>query len=307
MPEIVLKIIVCFFAGMFAGVGTGFVGMSAAVAITPLLMGFLGVEHYPATAIALASDVLASAIAAIMYKRHKNVNLKGCWILVLCVLVATFVGTAAAYFIPSELMGYGTIATIFFMSLKLLFFPSKKKPDDLKVVHKHRRIVYQIVFGLLIGFVCGFVGAGGGMMLLLVLTVFLGYEMHQAVGTSVCIMTVSALFGSVFHIAFDGMMNKAPIQPENIDYVILGLCVVFTFVFSLLGSKFANKMNEKHLNLVSGLMLLGIATTVFIVETIGTFGTFNIIKYVVVILLNVFGLFTVIKLRSHKHGKEKQK
>ena len=306
MPEIVLKIIICLCAGMFAGVGTGFVGMSAAVAITPLLMGFLGVQHYPATAIALASDVLASAIAAIMYKRHKNVNLKGCWILVICVLLATFAGTVAAYFIPSKLMGYGTIATIFFMSLKLMFFPSKKGTDDLKVVHKHRRIVYQIIFGLIIGFVCGFVGAGGGMMLLLVLTVFLGYEMHQAVGTSVCIMTFSALFGAIFHIAFDGMMHKASIQPENIDYVILGLCVIFTFIFSLLGSKFANRMNEKTLNLVSGLMLLGIATTVFIVQTIDSFGTFNIIKYVAVVLLNVFALFTILKLRSHKNVKEKQ-
>ena len=51
----------------------------------------------------------------------------------------------------------------------------------------------------MIGFICGFVGAGGGMMLLLVLTSVLGYELKTAVGTSVFIMTFTALTGAISH------------------------------------------------------------------------------------------------------------
>ncbi len=58
------KIFVCFFAGMGAGLGTGFAGMSAAAAISPMLITFLGMEAYQAVGIALASDVLASAVSA---------------------------------------------------------------------------------------------------------------------------------------------------------------------------------------------------------------------------------------------------
>ena len=57
-------ILVCILAGLGAGLGTGFAGMSAAAVISPMLITFLGMEPYQAIGIALASDVLASAISA---------------------------------------------------------------------------------------------------------------------------------------------------------------------------------------------------------------------------------------------------
>lgn len=301
MPEIFLKLLVCFIAGLLAGVGTGFVGMSAAVAITPLIMGFLGVEHFPATAIALASDVLASLMAAIMYRRHKNTNLKGCMPLFITVLVATFLGTIAGYFIPSNVMGYGTIITVFVMGLKLLFFPTRKNKEEKPITTKHKTLV-EILFGILIGFVCGFVGAGGGMMLLLVLTVVLGYEMHKAVGTSVSIMTFSAFTGSAFHIIFDTfIMKRSPINVGSIDWAIFGFCVLFTFIFSLLGSKFANRMSEKALNLISGIMLVCISGTVFVVDLPSSGNIINSIRVVFAVVVDVIVLFSIMKkLRKRK-------
>ena len=62
--ELFITIIVTFFAGMGAGLGTGFAGMSAAAVITPMLTTFLGIDPYVAVGIALASDVLASAVSA---------------------------------------------------------------------------------------------------------------------------------------------------------------------------------------------------------------------------------------------------
>lgn len=51
---------ICFIAGVGAGLGTGFAGMSAAV-ISPMLITFLGLPAYEEVGIALASDILASA------------------------------------------------------------------------------------------------------------------------------------------------------------------------------------------------------------------------------------------------------
>ena len=56
-----IKFIVCFIAGIGAGLGTGFAGMSAAAVISPMLITFLNMPAYEAVGIALASDVLASA------------------------------------------------------------------------------------------------------------------------------------------------------------------------------------------------------------------------------------------------------
>ena len=58
------KVLVCLLAGLGAGLGTGFAGMSAAAVISPMLITFLGMEPYEAVGIALASDVLASAASA---------------------------------------------------------------------------------------------------------------------------------------------------------------------------------------------------------------------------------------------------
>ena len=76
--DIVVKVIVCFFAGLGAGLGTGFAGMSAAAVISPMLIVLLGMSAYEAVGIALASDVLASAVSAYTYGKNKNLGAKWC-------------------------------------------------------------------------------------------------------------------------------------------------------------------------------------------------------------------------------------
>ena len=70
------KIIITFFAGMGAGLGTGFAGLSAAVVISPILINFMHMDPYMAVGIALASDVLASAVSAYTYGKNKNLDIK---------------------------------------------------------------------------------------------------------------------------------------------------------------------------------------------------------------------------------------
>lgn len=295
MPDIVFKLIICILASLFAGIGTGFVGMSAAVAITPLMMGFLGMTQFEGTAIALASDVLASAGAAYMYGRHKNVDIKNGLILLVTVLIFTFGGTVLAYYIPNEQMEMGTLIAITCMGLKMLIFPharlGKPKPGLTKR-HKKR---YSFLFGALIGFVCGFVGAGGGMLLLLVLTIFLGFETHKAVGTSVFVMTFSAFTGSAFHIIYQGLIAPTPTTDiHGFDFVAMGFCIVFTMIFSMLASRQANHMKERTLNIVSGIMLLGIAFIVLLIATKST-GNFSNIRMLAVIIIDVLVMKFMVK------------
>lgn len=268
--SLLATILICLVASLFAGIGTGFVGMSAAVAITPILMGFLGMPHFEATAISLASDVLASAGAAIMYGRHKNVDVKNGLLLLCTVLIFTFLGSLAGFFMPNMAMGIGTLVAITLMGLKMLIFPHTRVGKAKEGLTSRRKAIYSITFGSLIGFVCGFVGAGGGMLLLLVLTVFLGFEMHKAVGTSVFVMTFSAFAGSAFHILiemiFRGSANVNELTLSGNFFNIMLLCVAFTLIFSIIGSKIANHLDEKKLNISAGIMLLFIALVVAFVQ-----------------------------------------
>lgn len=197
--ETFIKIIVCFFAGAGAGIGTGFAGMSAAAIIGPMLITFLDIPAYQAVGIGLASDVLASAISAWTFKKNGNLDVKNSLVLLITVIIVTIIGSYIATFLPEQTMSGVMQIALIIIGLKFIIKPVKTTKEQMLTVSKKQRIIKSIIGGIAIGLVCGMVGAGGGMMLLLVLTSFLGYEMHMAVGTSVFIMTFTALTGSVSH------------------------------------------------------------------------------------------------------------
>ena len=122
-------------------------------------------------------------------------------------------------------------------------------------VSAKKRAIQSVICGMLIGFICGFIGAGGGMMMLLILTSVLGYELKTAVGTSVFIMTFTAFTGAVSHFAIGGMP----------DLTVFVLCIVFTLIWARIAAVFANKATPKTLNRVTGviLVILGIVVLTF--------------------------------------------
>ena len=172
--ELFYTIFICFIAGVGAGLGTGFAGMSAAVAISPILITFLGMEPYAAVGIALASDVLASAISAYTYGRNKNLDIKNGLAMMLAVMAFTFVGSWVASLLPDRAMGNFSMFTTLFMGIKFIFQPVNTTKESMAQADPKKRLIKSLIWGAVIGYICGFVGAGGGMMMLLVLTTVLG-------------------------------------------------------------------------------------------------------------------------------------
>ena len=253
--QILFTVLVTFFAGMGAGLGTGFAGMSAAAVISPMLITFLDMEPYMAVGIALASDVLASAVSAYTYGKNKNLDIRNGLIMMVSVLAFTVVGSYVANLVPSSTMGGFSVFMTFLLGVKFIVKPVMTTKEAMLSVSARKRVVQSIVCGILIGFICGFVGAGGGMMMLLILTSVLGYELKTAVGTSVFIMTFTALTGAISHFAIGG----AP------DSTVFVLCVVFTLIWARIAAVFANKATPKTLNRATGviLVILGIVVMLF--------------------------------------------
>ena len=255
MP-IFIEIIVCFIAGLGAGLGTGFAGMSAAAVITPMLVTFLDMPAYQAVGIALASDVLASAVSAYTYKKNGNLDVRNGLIMMASVLVFTTIGSYVSSLVPNTTMGSFSVVMTALLGIKFIVKPVMTTKEAMMNVSKSKRAVQSIVFGCLIGFICGFVGAGGGMMLLLVLTGVLGYELKTAVGTSVFIMSFTALTGSVSHFIIDGMP----------DVTALALCMIFTLLWARIGAWLANKASAKTLNRATGVILLVLGVVIVTVN-----------------------------------------
>lgn len=238
-------ILVCFFAGMGAGLGTGFAGMSAAAVISPMLITMLDFDPYMAVGIALASDVLASAVSAITYAKHKNIDIKNGLVMMITVLLFTMVGSWIASKLPSSTMGGFSMFMTLLLGVKFIVRPVMTSKEAMAQVDPKKRILQSIACGILIGFICGFIGAGGGLMMLLILTSVLGYELKTAVGTSVFIMSFTALTGALSHFSIGGMP----------DVTVLILCVFFTLLWALIAARFANKAKPEVLNRATGVVL----------------------------------------------------
>ncbi|MDO4493548.1 MAG: sulfite exporter TauE/SafE family protein [Clostridia bacterium] len=258
MNNLFVTVLVCFLAGAGAGIGTGFAGMSAAAVIGPVLTTFLGIPPYAAVGIGLFSDVLASAVSAYTYKKAGNLDVKNSLPLMLTVLVMTVVGSLVASLLPPRAMSGTMQFMMLLIGLRFLLKPVQTTKEQMAAVDAKSRILKSVAAGIAVGFVCGFVGAGGGMMLLFVLTSFLGYQMHMAVGTSVFIMAFTALTGSVSHFAIGGMP----------DALCLGLCVLFTLIWARIAARIANKSDAKTLNRVVGVVMIVTAASILLVNAI---------------------------------------
>ncbi len=239
------KLIVCIIAGLGAGIGTGFAGLSAAAVISPMLITFLGFEPYEAVGIALASDVLASAISAWTYGKNKNLDVKNGLVMLVTVLIFTLFGSFIASKVPGAAMGNMSVFMTFLLGVKFIVKPVMTTKEVQEGKTARQKFIQSILSGIVIGFICGFIGAGGGMMMLLILTSVLGYELKTAVGTSVFIMSFTAFTGAASHFAIGGLPDPAAFF----------ICVVATLVGAQVAARIANQAEAKTLNRMTGIVL----------------------------------------------------
>lgn len=247
-------------AGIGAGVVTGLAGLSAAVVITPLLVSACGWDSYDAVTVALASDVLASLLTAHTYHRNKNIDMKRGLLVMITAFVGTVVGSYCGYLFSQaspDGLGFISMATTVFLGFKFLIKPMVGGVDNTEIANVNAsksKTILAVMCGLLIGWICGFTGSGGGILMLTVFTLLLGYNLKVAVGTSTLIMSVVALTGAISHFSMGAKISPLPMT----------IVIVSCLLAAVVSAKFANKCKIKKLNRVVGisLIILGVFTLV---------------------------------------------
>lgn len=146
--QILLTVFICFIAGIGAGLGTGFAGMSAAAVISPMLITFLGIEPYEAVGIALASDVLASAVSAYTYGKNKNLDIKNGLVMMAAVLVFTMVGSWVSSLVPSNTMGSFSVFMTMILGVKFIVKPVMTTKETMEQVSPKKRLIQSILCGI---------------------------------------------------------------------------------------------------------------------------------------------------------------
>jgi len=257
MLTVLERFVVYVLAGVGAGIGVGLTGMSAAVVISPMLITFLKFPAYDAVGIALAADVPAAAVSAVTYGRNKNIDIRAGFYMLASVLVFTFVGSGVASFVHNKALGSISVIWTFILGLRFLLVPLIRTKEKAPIIKSTKqKAIESVAWGAAIGFVCGFVGAGGGMMLLLVLTAVLGYDTKTAIGTSVFIMAFSAATGAVSHFLIGGVY----------EWFALITCSLVTLISASITSKRANRRDSKRLNFDIGILLVTLGTAMMLIQ-----------------------------------------
>jgi len=122
-------------------------------------------------------------------------------------------------------------------------------------------VVSGLLLGFLVGVVSGLLGAGGGVMILLILVFVMQYTMHEGIGTSTLIMAFTAASGTIGHAITSHLPLKA---------AIFG--AIGTLVGGRLAATFANKVDDKVLSKVVGGIFAVLAVVMFITQRKATLG-----------------------------------
>lgn len=174
--------------------------------------------------------------------------------------VTAFLGTIAGSYCgflfrrhSPDGLGYISMLTTVFLGVKFLVKPITGGTDVSAAAEQSgRKTALAMLLGCGIGWVCGFTGSGGGILMLTVFSLVLGYNLKVAVGTSTMIMTLVALTGAVSHISLGARIFPLP----------MAVVVLSCLLGAVVSAKFANRCEIARLNRIVGIVLalLGIVT-----------------------------------------------
>ncbi len=248
-----MSFIIMLGIGFTAGIMTGLIGASGVMVLVPGIT-MLGYSTFDAIGVSLFADTIASLVVSWTYYKAGNLNLKQGWWIVIGSVLGAQIGSFISPNIPE--VGLGNSFGIFLIVTAIIFWRrGRKNPvssNEEPVVNKYSEnrilkmlrtniIASGIVLGLFVGIISGLLGAGGGVMILLILVFVLNYKMHEGVGTSTLIMAFTAASGALGHAMTGNLPAKAAI-----------CCAVGTVAGGRIAARYANKVNEAILSKIVG-------------------------------------------------------
>jgi len=185
------------FAGLVAGIAGGLFGVGGGIILIPLLTDWLRTSQHQAHGTSLAVIGATAVASLVVYGAYANVD----WGVALAVgiagaLAARLGARAAARTSPRGL----TIAFAVFLvlvAIRLLW----KAPEAAGPLFRHppAAIALDLLLGLVVGLLAGFMGVGGGIIAVPAFTLLLGMPQHLAQGTSLAVILVTAPAGAIEH------------------------------------------------------------------------------------------------------------
>lgn len=222
-----MKLILGTLLAVCIGITLGLIGGGGSILALPILKYVMGVETKSAVAMTLVIVGAVSLIGVIPHWLQGNVNFKTALLFSPAAMLGAYMGARIAslpIIDPTiQLICFAVMMLVaaFFMIRKSSRTSDNKQQDDL-LNSKHDsqyRLLMIPIEGLIVGIVTGFVGVGGGFLIIPALVLLGKTPMKEAVGTSLLIITFKSLAG------FAGYFGQVPVD--------VNIMIIFTIAASL--------------------------------------------------------------------------
>ncbi len=225
------------------GLSLGLIGGGGSILTVPILVYFLDVEPHDAVGMSLAVVGATSLFGSYLHYRRDNVNVTSGLIFGGAGAVGALLGSPLTKLVSPTvlLLIFGLL--MFVVAVSMLW-RKKHSNDDLQ--HKPHPI--QAIFaGLGVGFLTGFLGVGGGFLIVPALVFFGGLAMKKAIGTSLFVIFLNCVAGLVGHIS-QNMFDW------TLTFVVMALAVGGAIVGTIL----SHRIEAHRLQRIFAILVLGV-------------------------------------------------
>jgi uncharacterized membrane protein YfcA len=255
-----------YILAVFVGMTLGMLGSGGSILSVPILVYVMGIEPTLATAYSLFVIGTTSLVGGIHKAKQKLVDFYKFILFGIPAIISVFVTRKILVpRIPEIIFSTANftltkpILIMVFFALVMIFASVRMiKPLKEKIVVEVVQLNYFKIalMGILIGLISGFVGAGGGFLIVPTLLFFAKTPMKMAVGTSLFIVSAQSLIG----FTGDIMSNQI------IDWKLLEYFTLASIIGIFIGNSIAKKADDEKLKTGFGWFVLAMGIYIIIRE-----------------------------------------
>ena len=248
--------------GIVAGFASGLLGVGGGFLIVPFqyfLLKYIGISPDLAMLISLGTSlaIIIPTASSGAYQHSKKLdNIVGPGIkLGIFGIMGSLIGGFVASGLSSRVLEIIFGLLLLFISIRNILSRDKKE----KEAKFDFNLITIAITGLFVGFFSGLLGIGGGIFLIIILTMLLGFSMIRAIGTSSVFISLTAIGGTLSYIISGWGVNTFPYSLGYVSIINFLLIACFSVPLARVGAKYAHKLPEKRLKQVFGVVVLYIA------------------------------------------------
>jgi uncharacterized membrane protein YfcA len=261
-----------YLLALLMGTVLGLTGAGGAILTVPILVYFFKIKPEIATGYSLFIVGVISSITTVHYWKNKQSDLLVAFLFASPSMVSMLL--TRALILPSIpdviltnehfVLHKDIVIMLLFAALMIaagvfMLIPRPQMDvESVKTKMTSKKLIVLLLMSLFLGFVAGLVGAGGGFMIIPLLSLFFKFPLKIAIGTSLAIVSINSLIG------FSGDLMRG----ISLDWLIL-IPFLFLSLFGIfLGTFVAKKIHPKHIRQLFGVFVILMGLTIMINESL---------------------------------------